>query len=50
MVVSSKMSDMPTVDKEKLDVDGLMMFGYMELRMIIEWAKQVPGGFDYFWV
>jgi len=28
-----------------LDVNGLMNFGYVELRLIIEWSRKVPGWF-----
>jgi len=28
-----------------LDVNGLMNFGYVELRLIIEWSRKVPGRF-----
>ena len=27
----------------QLDVNSLMQYGYMELRLIIEWARKVPG-------
>ncbi len=26
-----------------MDINDLMQYGYMELRMIIEWARKVPG-------
>lgn len=29
-----------------LDVNGLMNFGYVELRLIIEWSRKVPGWFN----
>jgi len=29
-----------------LDVNGLMNFGYVELRLIIEWSRKVPGYFS----
>jgi len=28
-----------------LDVNGMMNFGYVELRLIIEWSRKVPGWF-----
>jgi len=28
-----------------LDVNGLMNFGYVELRLIIDWSRKVPGQF-----
>jgi len=30
-----------------LDVNGLMNFGYVELRLIIEWSRKVPGWFSW---
>ena len=30
-------------DAAKLGVNELMQHGYMELRLIIEWARKVPG-------
>ena len=26
-----------------VDINDLMQYGYMELRLIIEWARKVPG-------
>ena len=31
-----------------MSVKGLMQLGYMELRLIIEWARKVPGRDDCF--
>ncbi|ELT92951.1 hypothetical protein CAPTEDRAFT_224945 [Capitella teleta] len=30
-------------EENKFDINNLMQFGYMELRLIIEWARKVPG-------
>jgi hypothetical protein len=31
------------VSHREFDVNGLMNFGYVELRLIIDWSRQVPG-------
>ena len=31
------------VDKETMTVNDLMQYGYVELKLIIEWARKVPG-------
>ena len=28
---------------DHIDINTLMQYGYMELRLIIEWARKVPG-------
>ena len=30
-------------DVDTMNINDLMQYGYMELRMIIEWARKVPG-------
>ena len=40
---SDSTSDSPVDRSSILEVNNLMHFGYMELRLIIEWARRVPG-------
>lgn len=30
-------------DLSQMDINDLMQYGYVELRLIIEWARKVPG-------
>ena len=34
--------------ESKLDINNLMQYGYMELRLIIEWARKVPGNITHY--
>ena len=31
------------VNSDKMDINDLMQYGYLELRYIIDWARKVPG-------
>ena len=35
------------IDPSNMDINSLMQYGYMELRLMIEWARKVPGIYKF---